>query len=59
MFYGYNPVYLITFLFVWFYSLEEHSEKLAQSYWNTLEYPIASAAADQLYLPISQNIDWP
>lgn len=56
MFYGYNPVYLITFLFIWFHSMEEHSGKLAQSYLDTWEYPIALAPD---YLPISQNIDWP
>ena len=65
MFYGYNPIYLITFLPLilglskdCFNSLERAAahQKLAQSCWDTLEYPIALAPD---YIPISQNIDWP
>lgn len=60
LFYGYNPAYLITFLFVWFYSLESAAAHLpaasaAADYWDTLGYPIALAPG---YLPISQNLDW-
>ncbi len=55
MFYGYNPVYLVSFLFIWFYSIEERSQELVKAYLDILGQPIALAPD---YLPISQNFDW-
>jgi hypothetical protein len=56
LFYGYNPVYLITFVVFWFYSLEELSHKVAHSYFDALG-DATSPAVD--YSSISQNVDWP
>lgn len=55
MFYGYNPFYLVAFLFVWCYSLEQLGQNLVQSYLDILGYPILMGPD---YLPISQGIDW-
>ena len=56
MFYGYNPVYLITFFVIWFYSLEEQSEKLVQAYMEGLVTPFGIAPESLSY---SQSVDWP
>ena len=56
MFYGYNPVYLITFFVIWFYSLEEQSEKLVQVY---LESLVTSTGFAPENLAYAHNVDWP
>lgn len=56
MFYGYNPFYAVAFFFVWYYSLEEWSENLVQTWLDALGYPMGLVPD---YLPVSQNLDWP
>lgn len=56
MFYGYNPFYLITFFVIWFYSLEEQSEKFVQAYMKILGAPTGFAFDSLSY---SQSVDWP
>ena len=56
MFYGYNPSYLITFVVIWLYSLEEQSEKVVQAYLDVLTTPDGLALENLAY---SQNVDWP
>ena len=56
MFYGYNPIYLITFFVVWFFSIEEQSQKLVQAYVATLGYPTGLTPDN---LAISLAVDWP
>ena len=56
MFYGYNPGYLITFLFIWFIPLEEQCQKAVEAYTSALGVP-TQAAFDSVAL--AQGIDWP
>ena len=56
LFYGYNPFYAVAFFFVWYYSLEEWSENLVQTWLDALGYPMGLVPD---YLPVSQNLDWP
>ena len=56
MFYGYNPVHLITFFVFWFYSIEKQSDKLVRAFLDTLEAPNGFAFDG---FSRSQNVDWP
>lgn len=56
LFYGYNPGYLITFLFIWFIPLEEQCQKAVEAYTSALGFPTGAALDNVAF---AQGIDWP